>query len=169
MKKAFATIAIITAVIFTFGQNQNSLNAEFQESTLFQKALLLNDTVWLLDSTLNQQNTDSGFIDRKRSISLTHDVEGRITTKISQFKNVQTNLWTNQSFDSIIYYPASNIVSEKFYAVWNTNENNWKVTIYRNYTDDGQPLLAFDKNWNIPKIILLTVISRFGNTMNQEN
>ena len=148
MKKAFATIAITTTVFFAFSQNSDLLEIENQATVSSQKARLINDTVWLLDSTLNQQNTDSGFIDRERSISLAHDTEGRITSKITQYMNIITQVWTNRSYDSVIFYPGSNIVSEKFYAVWNTNENNWKTTIYRSYADDGRQLLAYDKNWD---------------------
>lgn len=147
MKKVFILILMIAVFKITIGQIITQANLPDESILLVHKAQLLNDTLWLLDSTLKQQNTDSGFINRERTLHI-HDQNGRLTSKIIQYMNINTQKWSNKSYDSVVFYMDTELITEKFTFSWNTNNLTWVNTGYSEKDINGNPIVSFSKNWD---------------------
>lgn len=148
MKYLLIAVAFFAFSFFSISQNSKQLDSKGQENQILLKSKLLNDTVWIIDSTVRQQNTDSGFINRERRITNSIDSKGRTVSWLNQYWNIDQSAWFNKQYDSINFINLSDLVLERLSYSWNTNENNWKIATYKRNNESGQQVLFYYKKWD---------------------
>ncbi|MCF6170810.1 MAG: T9SS type A sorting domain-containing protein [Bacteroidales bacterium] len=147
MKKAILLLACFATISFTFGQTENSSNPIPEQAFTYEKAILLNDTIWVLDSTLQQRVVDGEFVNQSKRIVMSHDQQGRPTSNFQLTWYSDQQSWKNSNYDSASFH-SSGQVFERFGYSWNTNDNNWKITYYFKMLENYQLVEQFQKAWD---------------------
>ncbi|MCF6342950.1 MAG: T9SS type A sorting domain-containing protein [Bacteroidales bacterium] len=150
MKKVIVTITLLAIALFTIGQIENSSNQIPEQEFSLEKAFLLNDTIWVLDSTLQQQWVDNEFVNQRKTIILLHDEQGKNISRQTTIWNGTEGKWANSTYDSTLFYPSGGI-AERFNYDWNTNGDNWKMTFYNKLSENNLLIERTQLRWDNDK------------------
>jgi len=146
MKKSLLVIFTFFSVLIAFSQT-----FEITKSAQLEKTKLISDTTWVLDSTLHQRLIDDEFINTARSINLSFDIEGRVTSSITQNWNQLTNSYDNKYLDSTSFDPVTDFEVEYSNYQWDTTDYTWKLIKHEIWDRNGKPLIEIRKDWDPAK------------------
>jgi len=125
-------------------ENISNLNESVDSSNIFP--LIINDTVWTLDSTHNYVTINNTLLLNIRYKVLSRNTKGNIISSIIiENKNGK---WKNKSLKTIKYFDDITI-KESFEQPWNSSQQSWIDTIsFVKYDQNHNKVLSISKKWN---------------------